>query len=439
MGYVKMLFWLMITFYLVNLVNKRKDKMIPICVIYFCVTVVNDIFFISTIELANVFGISYQMSDLMLILFVLTILLDVVKRPVIKKSTINMIIAAIVLILIINALLGVITYGISSEWLGDVRSLIIVVAAMLWYARFFQVGYIKNYLKMIDATMMMISIITIILWALDLIFGIHILASQFNATLSDGGSTMRFIQPYEVFLIALYALYLTRSSIRKNGLISLRAMFYLGMVVLFQHRSVWLALALGVIWIIISENKDARHSAKLTLQVLILIVLGFIVIGFSSSDLTQNITNSWELFIKIVTGQKVENSTASTRTQVWNAVIADLNGMSLFVGRPFGYGYASSIGWRTSPHSGYIRFIGRTGYIGVLLLIFLMADIFIKTRRKTPLIPEFLLCVAGFMYGYDATWSCGVILGVAIAYLMNRHNDEVCGGMLDEGQNNILE
>ena len=125
---------------------------------------------------------------------------------------------------------------------------------------------------------------------------------------------------------------------------------------------------------------------KLFLQVILLIASCFIVINMGSGQLIENISKSFEIIGKMMNGVAIENSTADTRTQVWNAVLEDLSRTALLFGRPYGYGYGRSIGWKTSPHSGFIRFIGRTGYIGaglaICLLIYVVAKLTLSGNAK---------------------------------------------------------
>lgn len=139
----------------------------------------------------------------------------------------------------------------------------------------------------------------------------------------------------------------------------------------------------------------------------------FIVLNMGNGQLINNITKSLEIVGKMMQGISIENTTANTRTQIWHAVIEDLEGTSLLIGRPYGYGYGESIGWKTSPHSGFIRFIGRTGYIGAVLAICLLIFVIVKLIRKGSVrFLPYLICVIGFMYGYDYTWLCGVVIGM---------------------------
>lgn len=53
--------WLALTLFLIYKVTEDKGKIFVILILYYFITVVNDIFFMSTIELANAFGFSYQL------------------------------------------------------------------------------------------------------------------------------------------------------------------------------------------------------------------------------------------------------------------------------------------------------------------------------------------------------------------------------------------
>ena len=420
MEYVEMGIWLSITVWLISWIDRRKDRMIPVCIIYYFITVINDIFFMSTLELANAFGISYQLGDLMMLLFASTFILDIVRKKSIKRNNPNALITIIFVIMLISILSGVLIFGFSSEWLGDIRTLFGFIMPIIWFVRFFKVEYVLKYMKLIDKVMLYIAAISIFLWGIDLIIGFHPLKSQYEALLSDGGSTMRFISSYQVFGIAIYALFLTRKNLRNSGVIGIKAYVFLGMVILFQHRSVWMALALGIIMIIMQESKNKKNTVKLVGQMVLLILIGTAFLLFSNGDLVKNIIHSWDVFLSLMSGNSVENTTAGTRTQIWHAVINDLNGITMLIGRPFGYGYGRSIGWMTSPHSGYIRLIARIGYIGISIFIILLVWILVRVFKKTPYIPEFILCFLGFIYGYDATWLCGCVIGASIGFLVQR-------------------
>ena len=77
--------WLALTLFLIYKVTEDKGKIFVILILYFFITVVNDILFMSTIELANAFGFSYQLSDMLAIVMLCTVLIDLLKNPCLKN------------------------------------------------------------------------------------------------------------------------------------------------------------------------------------------------------------------------------------------------------------------------------------------------------------------------------------------------------------------
>lgn len=405
--------WLAFTLFLIYKLTTDKGKIFVILISYFFITVINDIFFMSTIELANAFGFSYQLSDMLALVMLGTVLIDLLKKPCLKRNLINLFLILISALLALSMMSGLSSYGISSEWMGDLRTNSVFLFSVFYFLRFDVYQDAKEYCKLLDSVMTIILVISCVLWGLDIIIGFHPLPSQYNATLSDGGSTMRFIQPYEVLGIALYALLLLEENLNTKGYLKFRTILFSAAVILFQHRSIWMAWGCGFIVVLLITMRNAKITKKLFMQLILLIASCFIVLNMGSGQLIENISKSFEIIGKMMKGIAIENSTANTRTQVWNAVIEDLSGSALLIGRPYGYGYGRSIGWKTSPHSGFIRFIARTGYIGAVLAICLLTFVIVKLIRKdnTRFLP-YLICVIGFMYGYDYTWLCGAVIGL---------------------------
>lgn len=409
--------WLAFTLFLIYKLTADKGKIFIILIFYYLITVVNDIFFMSTIELANAFGFSYQLSDMLAVVMLGTVLIDMLKNPHLKVRLINVFLFFISALLVVSMMNGLSRYGISAEWLGDLRTNSAFLFSVFYFVRFDVCRDAKKYRKLLDSVMTIILVISCILWVLDILIGFHPLLSQYNATLSDGGSTMRFIQSYEVLGIALYALLLLAENLNKEGHFKFRTILFTAAVILFQHRSVWMAYGLGFIVLLLVTIRNAKITKTMFIQSIFLIVFGIIVLSMGNGELLNNISKSFGLLGKMMKGVSIENTTANTRTQVWNAVIEDLTGEALLIGRPYGYGYGRSIGWKTSPHCGFIRFIGRTGYIGAVLAICLLTYVIVKLvlkgRNGNAKFLPYLICVIGFMYGYDYTWLCGVIIGLS--------------------------
>lgn len=424
MNYIRMIIALLVTLFIIIKVNNKKELIIPVCILYYFIAVLNDIFNAGTpIHLADAFGVSYQFSDTLLLVFLGDLLIDIFCNPFLKRRKINFLLAYLTTATMFSMFLGIMQYGMNSEWMGDLRTIGLFITALLYFSRFYDIAYIKKYLWLIDTIMNIILLISIILWGLDIFLGIHVLASQYNGTLSDGGSTMRFIQSYEVLGIAIYALYLIRKDIRTNNIIGIKSILYSGAVIFFQHRSVWVAFGIGVIVILLSEFKYRKIALKLFLQIIFIAFLCTLIVILGSGNINKNIQESFSLFGRMKSGASLDNTTAGTRIAVWKAVLVDLTGMAIFFGRPFGYGYAINIGWSTSPHSGYIRMLGRTGYAGLTVILLLLGYLMISMIKKQRVYAmEFLVCVTVFAYSYDFTWLCGSVIGCCVALVYKNDN-----------------
>lgn len=357
-----------------------------------------------------------------------TLLTDLLKNHYIKRNIINLVLFLILALFILSMLYGIWCFGISSEWVGDFRTNSVFLFSLLFFLRFDISKEARKYRKLLDCIMTIVLIVSCILWSVDVLFEFHPLHSQYNATLSDGGSTMRFIQSYEVLGIALYALFLLQEDLDTTGYIKLRTILFSAAVILFQHRSIWLAWGCGFVIVLLMTLRETRISKKVFLQLILLIVFSLFILNVGEGQLIENISKTLKAIEKMTKGESIKNTTFNTRTEVWDAVIKDLSGYALLIGRPYGYGYGQSIGWRTSPHSGFIRFLSRTGCMGIglaiCLLTYIIINLMLKCRNKNAKLLPHLICVIVFMYGYDYTWLSGVVIGLGCLFAC-RNNDSI--------------
>lgn len=95
----------------------------------------------------------------------------------------------------------------------------------------------------------------------------------------------------------------------------------------------------------------------------------------AQSELVGMITNLFESFSNVGTG----TGTFSTRTEVWAMILGSLKGVNVIFGRPFGQDLALT--WKASAHSGYVDYIAKMGYFGIVLLIAFMVFMLIKSIK----------------------------------------------------------
>lgn len=319
--------------------------------------------------------------------------------------------------IIISLVRGVINGTVGSEvFLSDTRKYVLFIVAFL--AFFFLLRQKKSLSRLwkyeyyIDTLMNVVCIYVLIVWSLDLLFGLHNLPGQQGGLLSDGGSTFRIINPPQVLMIAFYTLYKMYSDLEEKKEISLRTMLFVGIVVFMQWRTVVAAFGVGLIITICLSLKRNGLSKKLFSEIVVIAIAMFVIFSQSSSEsgLAGMITNLFESFSNVGKG----TGTFATRTEVWTMILESLKGVNVVFGRPFGQDLALT--WKSSAHSGYIDYIAKMGYFGLALLIFFMIYMIIRTVKVRNYMSTIILCsMAVYWYGYGFTVEQGALLGFIVA------------------------
>ena len=269
-----------------------------------------------------------------------------------------------------------------------------------------------KYKYYIDTLMNVVCVYVLIVWTLDLVFGLHNLPGQQGGLLSDGGSTFRIINPPQALMIAFYTLYEIYSDLEERKEISLRTMLFAGIVIFMQWRTVVAAFGVGLIITVFLSLKKNGLSKKLLAEIIIITIAVFTMSSQNSaqSELVGMITNLFESFSNVGTG----TGTFSTRTEVWAMILGSLKGVNVIFGRPFGQDLALT--WKASAHSGYVDYIAKMGYFGIVLLIAFMVFMLIKSIKAKNYMNIIILCsMAVYWYGYGFAVEQGALLGFIVA------------------------
>lgn len=342
----------------------------------------------------------------------------------IKKSSVLSLIMLLILPLFISFLRGAVsgTLG-SANFLADTRKFIFFIIAMATvYSVMRKDKWIISKEKVLIYMNRFANVVisyTLIIWLIDLLFGINSLPGQKNGLLSDGGSTFRIIHPQQVLIIAFYTLYCLNRDLKYKHTISVRTLLLTGVVLLMQWRTVVAAFLLGFALILYFRLiKEKGLTIKFLKGLFILVIIGGVVTGFSGgSQIVSMITNLFKSFSNISKGR----GTFATRTYIWEMLLNSLTGINKLIGRPFGAGQEEGVTWVASAHSGYVDYIMVTGYIGVSALIvfclYLLVQFF---KRKLWLQVALMVTLMVFWYGYGFAIEQGAVLGCLAAQL-ERH------------------
>lgn len=325
-------------------------------------------------------GTQVHLDDIVLIVALMYCIINIL-QPI---QTGKYFVASMLLLgpILISLVRGIMNGTVGTEiFLSDARKYVLFIVA--FFAFFFlmrqeeSVNRLWKYKYYIDTLMNVVCVYVLIVWTLDLVFGLHNLPGQQGGLLSDGGSTFRIINPPQALMIAFYTLYEIYSDLEERKEISLRTMLFAGIVIFMQWRTVVAAFGVGLIITVFLSLKKNGLSKKLLAEIIIITIAVFTMSSQNSaqSELVGMITNLFESFSNVGTG----TGTFSTRTEVWAMILGSLKGVNVIFGRPFGQDLALT--WKASAHSGYVDYIAKMGYFGIVLLIAFMVFMLIKSIK----------------------------------------------------------
>lgn len=360
-------------------------------------------------------GTQVHLDDIVLIVALMYCIINIL-QPI---QTGKYFVASMLLLgpILISLVRGIMNGTVGTEiFLSDTRKYVLFIVA--FFAFFFlmrqekSVNRLWKYKYYIDTLMNVVCVYVLIVWTLDLVFGLHNLPGQQGGLLSDGGSTFRIINPPQALMIAFYTLYEIYSDLEERKEISLRTMVFAGIVIFMQWRTVVAAFGVGLIITVFLSLKKNGLSKKLLAEIIIITIAVFAISSQNStqSGLVGMITNLFESFSNVGT----DTGTFSTRTEVWAMILGSLKGVNVIFGRPFGQDLALT--WKASAHSGYVDYIAKMGYLGIVLLIAFMVFMLIKSIKAKNYMNIIILCsMAVYWYGYGFAVEQGALLGFIVA------------------------
>lgn len=310
----------------------------------------------------------------------------------------------------------------STDFLADTRTFIPFLVSLISFFLLLRnpnaIIYFNKYKKYIHRLMSAILVYVLVIWGLDLFFGIQSLPGQIAGTLSDGGSTFRIINPPQALIIAFYALNQLYKDLMEKNKITIRTFLFILIVVLLQWRTVVASFLFAVVLIIINAIIRRKFLSKRLLKnmlffvpIVIVLVVFFSIGNNVVSGMVENLFSS---FANIGNG----TGTFATRTKAWTMLLTSLSGINVFIGRPFGSGNAASVTWVNSAHSGYVDYIMIVGYIGLLCLALFMGILIVGAyKKKYDFMSIMLIALLVYWFSYGVSIEHGVILGICLAVL----------------------
>ncbi|MBL8324584.1 MAG: O-antigen ligase family protein [Rubrivivax sp.] len=267
-------------------------------------------------------------------------------------------------------------------------------------------------------------------------------AETFDGPL-DG--VFRPVGSHGTFFVGAVGLVQTMAWLRRTGtrLAGLHAAIFMAFVVLMQHRSVWIAVGVGLLAVFLLERRHLPRRFALLLGFTMAVALATaIAAAFGMLDsLTRDLTRSTITMFE-------SEGTFAGRVDGWIRLLEQwlaASPMTLLFGFPFGQGYTrlyNGVVIEFAPHNFFIDLLLRVGIVGTLLfllatLLALLHGLFAKVISEF----DYLLArglgvalVASLVYfvAYPSYYLIGGATGLALAHLIaHRHRQRAPGRPLD--------
>jgi hypothetical protein len=187
------------------------------------------------------------------------------------------------------------------------------------------------------------------------------------------------------------------------------AFVFMGVVVLAQNRSAWVAAGAGIVAVLIwSGQKQLRNRVLVTV-----VVTSWAVI----SVLLSGIVNPGSAFTRSAS----DFGTYEWRTLSWQTLVSEAiekGPVAIATGEPFGSGFLRKVGngtWTTvGPHNWYVEIFLRLGIIGLILIVAMLIMAVAKSRATQPVWTFMPVAIAAFGWAYSVNWWVAPWLGAAM-------------------------
>lgn len=228
----------------------------------------------------------------------------------------------------------------------------------------------------------------------------------------------------QTFLLGLY-LWLAADSSR---LWRYFPMLLLPVVVLLQHRTVWVACLAAILLVMLREKKVRSK--------MLIVLSGGVVVGLILAPLVAGGLGGVTEALNSSTAEALntQESTFTWRLNSWQVLLTDgylSTYADYLLGQPFGTGYARYVPDVTglvteSPHSYYVQTLLRTGMLGLAVLLCVYAGVFARLLRfgalqtaryfSPQLMVVLLFTQLIFFVTYTPSYEQSILLGLAMSF-----------------------
>lgn len=370
-------------------------------------------------------GVTLFLEDLVLVSMLLIVFLRALKT--LRASLEWMIVVSIFVLTIFAFARGMFMYGFEAAG-SDVRRYVYYWGAVLYFLSFKDIRRpVQDYLKAV----LVASLALVLLAIFRLVVGTMGLemANQWQAMArSPGGANIRVLNAEQTFMLGVAFFISLRHFMLGKGAGWQRTVFYIlgPIIVLMQHRTIWILVGVGVLWLLFG---DPRFRRRVWLGVIGAAVVFAAVSWLLFGPHTREIEAS-------LRGSVTNVESFAWRLEGWRQLLLDSpaapsTSLERIFGKPFGAGYARYInGVRVdvNPHNYYIQTVLRLGILGLVLLLVVLFKPLLRMLVRTLTqrlnisgIEDFwllyVLLQAIYFITYPPTFDQGLLMGFALCGL----------------------
>ncbi|MBP1626367.1 MAG: hypothetical protein H6Q00_842 [Holophagaceae bacterium] len=312
------------------------------------------------------------------------------------------------LLLLVSFLNGVFFYGIKSVGL-DFRNFFYVYASILFVVCYWNVtGFEGDFWIVIRRIGVFLMCLALIRWMM-VAFGVNY-DSWSTSTKGPDHGYFRVLNAGQTLFLTQFSL-VALISFRdfKNHYLSLLGLL---MVMVLQHRTLWVVTAVVLVWAVVKNAKfDLCHIYRVIRWAAIAIVV-ILFAFYVFADLRMFIGKSVEEAFD------PSSSTIIDRYEGWAELLSpsSFSAWQWIIGKPFGTPYIRLIMTHIteySPHSHFVSWLLRSGFIGVFCWLMLWRQGFLRRSgnhwAKIVVITQIIFGIT-----YSLPSEQGLVLGLAI-------------------------
>ena len=386
----------------------RSSEMLK-CVIYSYVCQVFNYKFIGGLPWLAISGINLYPGDFVVLLMLLVLL---VRGCRIRVHLFSVSLSVFLLMSLQAAGRGLICFGLSSEFLGDLRKFLYFGLAIMYFAVMPLPSMDEQFWKKKNAVFWCV---TIYMWVVLVFFLV------FKFPLGDRAASRPLLADqaivYTAFLAILWYRDLILSPIPK---LSAMTLLFTATLILNRFNTTWASLAVAILILLVARAWDRKYrplTSMFYIQITFMIIIAIVVMrygGYVSEQLTET-AGKFDVN---------QNNTFSARVELWQGLMEFVHGHYAWIGYPFGNGFHAMYRgseWQATPHNGYIETLLRTGYIGVVAIVMSMLSIMLRALKRQNILP-IMICAAcmTFWVGYSLTLEQGVLIGICAQVVFRR-------------------